>query len=92
MTDESLNGLGAVLIQEGKLVRFFSKTLTPTGAIYSDIERGLLAVLFACEKPYTYTFGWETHSAHGPQAPTEHFSETNEPGSSQIAEDIVASI
>ena len=48
-TDASLKGLGAVLIRDGKPVRFLSKALTPAEANYSNIERELLAVLFACE-------------------------------------------
>ena len=59
-TDVSLKRLGAVLIQDGKPVRFLSKALTPDDANYSNIERELLAVLFACEKLHTYTFGRKT--------------------------------
>ena len=47
-THASLKGLGAVLIQDGKPVRFLSKALTPAEANYPNIERELLAVLFAC--------------------------------------------
>ena len=67
-TDASLKGLGAVLIQDGKPVRFLSKALTPAEANYSNIERELLAVLFACEKLHTYTFGRKTtvHTDHKP--------------------------
>ena len=56
-TDASLKGLGAVLIQAGRPVKFLSKSLTGTEAEYSNIERELLAVLFACEKLHTYVFG-----------------------------------
>jgi transposase InsO family protein len=56
-TDASLKGLGAVLIQGGKPVRFLSKSLTQAEANYANIERELLAVLFACEKLHNYTFG-----------------------------------
>ena len=48
-TDASLKGLGAVLLQEGNPVRFLSKSLTKTEADYSNIEREMLAILFACE-------------------------------------------
>ena len=67
-TDASLKGLGVVLIQDNKPVRFLSKALTHAEANYSNIERELLAVLFACEKLHTYTFGQETtiHTDHKP--------------------------
>ena len=67
-TDASLKGLAAVLIEDGKPVRFLSKALTPAEANYSNIERELLAVLFACEKLHTYTFGRKTtvHTDHKP--------------------------
>jgi len=55
-TDASLKGIGAVLIQDGKPVRFLSKALTPAEANYTNIERELLAILFACEKLHKYTF------------------------------------
>ena len=54
-TDASVKGLGAVMVQDGKPVRFLSEALPPAEANYSNIERELLAVLFACEKLHTYT-------------------------------------
>ena len=42
-TDASLKGLGAVLIQGGRPVKFLSKLLTQIEAEYSNIERA-----FAC--------------------------------------------
>ena len=67
-TDASQKGLGAVLMQEGKPARFLSNALTPAEQNYSNIERELLAVLFACEKLHTYTFGREilVHIDHKP--------------------------
>ena len=44
-------------MQEGKPVKFLSKSLTPTEDDRSNIERELLAVLFACERFHTYVFG-----------------------------------
>jgi hypothetical protein len=69
-TDASLKGLGAVLIQDGKPVRFLSKALTPAEADYSNIERELLAVVFACERLHVYTFGNKVtvHTDHNPLA------------------------
>ena len=67
-TDASLKGLGAVLIQDGKPVRFLSKSLTQAEVNYANIERELLAVLFACEKLHNYTFGRlvTIHTDHKP--------------------------
>ena len=63
-TDASQKGLGAVLVQGNKPVRFLSKALTN----YSNIERELLAILFACEKLHTYTFRRKiiVHADHKP--------------------------
>jgi len=49
-TDASLKGLGAVLLQEGRPVKFLSKALTPAEQEYANIERELLAIVFACER------------------------------------------
>lgn len=67
-TDASLKGLGVVLMQHGKPVRFLSKALTQAEMNYSNIERELLAVLFACEKLHNYTFGRPItiHTDHRP--------------------------
>ena len=67
-TDASLKGIGAVLIQDGKPVRFLSKAPTPAEANYTNIERELLAILFACEKLHRYTFARKitVHTDHKP--------------------------
>jgi transposase InsO family protein len=67
-TDASQKGLGSVLIQEGSPVKFLSKSLTTAEADYSNIERELLAVVFACEKLHTYVFGRSVtvHTDHKP--------------------------
>ena len=47
---------------------FLSKALTPAEANYTNIERELLAILFACEKLHRYTFGRKitVHTDHKP--------------------------
>ena len=69
-TDASLKGLGAVLIQDGRPVRFLSKALTSAERDYANIERELLAVVFACERLHVYTFGRKVtiHTDHKPLA------------------------
>ena len=56
--DTSKQGLGTVLLQEGKPVMYISRTLTETEQRYSNIERELLAVVFALERLNHYTAGY----------------------------------
>ena len=56
--DASKQGLGAVLLQEGQPVMYISRTLTETEQRYSNIERELLAVVFALERLNHYTAGY----------------------------------
>ena len=53
----SKKGLGAVLLQESKPVMYVSRALTETEQRYSNIERELLAIVFALERLNYYTFG-----------------------------------
>lgn len=55
--DASSYGLGAVLLQDGKPISYASATLTPTQGRYAQIEKELLAVLFACEHYKFYIIG-----------------------------------
>ena len=56
--DASLRGLGACLIQQHKgkdqPIAFASKSLTDTETRYANIERELLAIVFACQCFSTY--------------------------------------
>ncbi|GFN96526.1 retrovirus-related pol polyprotein from transposon 297-like protein [Plakobranchus ocellatus] len=55
--DSSLVGMGAALIQEGRPIAFASKSMTETESRYANIERELLAVVFALERFHTYVYG-----------------------------------
>lgn len=55
--DASSRGLGAALTQKGKPIAFASKSLTDTERRYANIEREMLAVIFACEKFHTFVYG-----------------------------------
>ena len=57
-TDTSLKGLGAVLLQDGHPVVYASRSLTPAEKQYSNIERELLAVVFAMERLHHYVYGY----------------------------------
>ena len=51
----SRKGFGAVLLQESKPVMYVSRALTETEQRYSNIERELLAIVFALERLNHYT-------------------------------------
>ena len=55
--DASTQGLGAALMQEGQPIAFASKSLTDTERRYANIEREMLAVVYACEKFHAYVYG-----------------------------------
>ena len=55
--DASKCGLGAVLLQEGKPIAYASKALTETEIRYAQIEKEMLAIVFACKKFRQYIYG-----------------------------------
>ena len=56
--DASKSGLGAALLQEGRCpVAFSSSVMSQTEQNYAQIEKELLAIVFACEKFDQYIFG-----------------------------------
>ena len=57
--DASQSGLGATLMQEGQPVAYASRALTSAETRYAQIEKELLAILFACEHFDAYIFGRE---------------------------------
>lgn len=69
--DASEKGLGAALLQEGQPVSFANRALTPTEYRYVQIEKEMLAVVFALGKFHQYTFGRHTRiiTDHKPLQP-----------------------
>ena len=55
--DASQAALGAVLMQEGRSISYASRALSHTEQNYAQIEKELLAVVFAMEKFGHYTYG-----------------------------------
>lgn len=55
--DASFGGVGAACLQDGILVACASRSLTKTEQNYAQIEKELLAVIFACNKFHDYILG-----------------------------------
>ena len=55
--DSSKSGLGGALLQEGKIVECVSRALTQTEQQYAQIEKELLAIVYAMERLHTYVYG-----------------------------------
>ena len=55
--DASRSGLSAALIQLGQPVAFASRAMTPAETRYAQIEKELLAIVYACEKFVAYVYG-----------------------------------
>ena len=67
-TDSSSTGLGSCLLQDGQPIAYASRALLDTEKRYAQIEKELLAIVFACEKFHMYIYGRKTHvqSDHKP--------------------------
>jgi hypothetical protein len=55
--DSSIAGIGAILVQGGKVAEYASRALTKTEMGYAMIEKELLAIVFAFERFDTYVYG-----------------------------------
>ena len=69
--DASQSGLGAALLQNGQPVAYASRALTPTETCYAQIEKELLAIVFACEKFDAYIFGRDVVKVESDHKPLE---------------------
>lgn len=67
-TDASKDGLGCVISQEGRPVAYASRTLSKSEVRYAQIEKELLAIVFACTRFHYYLYGREfvVESDHKP--------------------------
>ena len=66
--DASQSGLVACLLQKGKPIAYASRSLSSAECNYAQIEKELLAVVFACNKFHQYIYGFRTkiQSDHKP--------------------------
>ena len=70
--DASQFGLGAALMQNGQPVAYASRALTEAETRYAQIEKELLAIVFACEHFEYYVYGREAvtvETDHQPLVP-----------------------
>ena len=56
-TDASQSGIGSCLLQEGHPVIYASRSLTNAEQNYAQIEKELLAIVFACERFHQFVYG-----------------------------------
>ena len=70
-SDASQRGLDAALLQGGQPVAYASRTLTDTEVNYAEIEKELLAIVFACEKFHGYIYGRDCVRMQTDQKPLE---------------------
>lgn len=69
--DASRDALGAVILQGGRPVEYASRTLTDAQRRYAQVEKELLAIVFACEKFHQYIFGKEKIMVESDHKPLE---------------------
>lgn len=69
--DASQAGLGAALMQGGQPVAYASRALTNTETRYAQIEKELLAIVFACNKFDAYIYGREAVNVESDHQPLE---------------------
>ena len=55
--DASQSGLGAVILQDSKPIAYASRALTDTETRYAQIEKELLAIVFAFSRFHQYVYG-----------------------------------
>lgn len=67
-TDSSKDGLGSVLMQDGQAIAYASRTLSNSEKKWAQIEKELLAIVFACERFHYFLYGHEfvVQSDHKP--------------------------
>ena len=69
--DASQFGLGAALLQKGQPVAYASRALTDAETRYSQIEKELLAIVFACERFEPYVYGRDLIHVESDHKPLE---------------------
>ena len=69
--DASQTGLGAALMQNGQPVAYASRALTNAETRYAEIEKELLAIVFACDRFDAYVYGRNVVQVESDHQPLE---------------------
>ncbi|RLJ22807.1 hypothetical protein DJ031_00235 [bacterium endosymbiont of Escarpia laminata] len=69
--DASQTGLGAALMQDGQPICYASRVMTDTEQNYAQIEKELLAIVFACERFNDYIYGRDVVHVESDHKPLE---------------------
>ena len=69
--DASQHGLGAAMMQNDQPVVYASRALTTAEARYAQIEKELLAIVFACDHFDAYIYGCERVNVETDHQPLE---------------------
>lgn len=72
--DASQSGLGAALTQNGQPVAYASRALTPAETRYAQIEKEMLAIVFACTRFEPYLFGRDMVTVETDHKPLENIA------------------
>ena len=75
-TDASKKGLGACLIQNGKVVCYASRALTKTEQNYQNLEREALGTIWGMEKFHYFLYGKKFTLETESEATCKHLQET----------------
>ena len=59
IVDGTKSGIGAVLMQNGKHVKYASRSLTNAQKNYAIVENELFTVLFGCVRCHQFVYGSE---------------------------------
>ena len=69
--DASIHGLGACALQKGRPICYASRALTDAETRYSNIEREMLAILFATQAFHQYIYGRKSVKVQSDHKPLE---------------------
>lgn len=69
--DSSSKGMGIAAIQSNGVVAYASRALTPTEQRYAQIEKEMLAIVFACQRFHTLIYGKQDVTIESDHKPLE---------------------